>query len=151
MAAFNVISHKAFENATITVILLNSLTLALEKQGEAPEYYMQVVETIFLVLYSFEMCMKILGMGFILGASAYLRDFWGCLDFIIVMSAYWEVIASSPAQGIAKSDIGDEEEGGANINALRAFRVLRPLRTITSIKGLRVLVTSILEAIPMLK
>ena len=108
---------------------------------------MILVDNIFLGLYTFEMCMKILGMGFIFGQNAYLRDFWGVLDFIIVSSAYFTLFTTVPPQGIVKV----EGEGGANLNALRAFRVLRPLRTITSIKGLRVLVVSILSALPMLK
>ena len=93
------------------------------------------------------MVMKILGMGLIFSDNAYLRDFWGLLDFLIVNSAYFSLFQETPQQGIIKS----ETEGGANLNALRAFRVLRPLRTITSIKGLRLLVESILNALPMLK
>lgn len=94
------------------------------------------------------MCLKILGMGFILPQHAYLRDVWGVLDFVIVMTAYLTLFNTPEKQGIVPSD---DESGGTNFAALRAFRVLRPLRTITSIKGLRVLVVSILSALPMLK
>jgi hypothetical protein len=38
-----------------------------------------------------------------------------------------------------------------SLNALRAFRVLRPLRSITAIRGLRILVQSLLAALPLLK
>lgn len=37
------------------------------------------------------------------------------------------------------------------MSGLRVFRVMRPLKTITSIKGLKVLVMAILSAIPLLK
>jgi hypothetical protein len=47
-----------------------------------------LVENIFLGLYTFEMVMKIMGLGFIFNKGAYLRDPWNILDFIIVMSAY---------------------------------------------------------------
>lgn len=46
------------------------------------------MENIFLALYSVEMVLKILGLGFVFNKGAYLRDPWNILDFIIVMSAY---------------------------------------------------------------
>jgi hypothetical protein len=35
------------------------------------------------------MLAKMIAMGLILDKNAYLRDAWGLLDFIIVMSAYF--------------------------------------------------------------
>jgi hypothetical protein len=148
-AARVIVTTNAFENATITVILLNSGTLAVETAGEDPSPEMALVESIFLVLYTVEMCLKILAYGFILDDDAYLRDFWGILDFTIVMSAYYGMLATPPKSTIAQIENGTE--GGANLNALRAFRVLRPLRTITTIKGLKILVTSVLDSLPMMK
>jgi hypothetical protein len=40
--------------------------------------------------------------------------------------------------------------GGANLAALRSFRVLRPLRTISGIEGLRIIVSSMIAAMPLL-
>lgn len=64
------------------------------------------------------MCMKILGYGFIFNKGAYLRDAWNVLDFVIVISGYISMILSG---------------GGVNLSVLRSFRVIRPLRTISSI------------------
>lgn len=47
-----------------------------------------MIESIFLVLYTTELVLKIIGMGLVFNEGAYLRDFWGILDFIIVSSAY---------------------------------------------------------------
>lgn len=148
-AALLIINQKAFENCTITVIMLNSVTLAAENPQDEPGPIMTLIDDIFLILYTIEMCLKIIGMGFVFNEGAYLRDFWGNLDFIIVSSAYLTML-----QGSADTKVVDEdnpEEGGFNLSALRAFRVLRPLRTITTIKGLRVLVVSVLSALPMMK
>ena len=41
--------------------------------------------------------------------------------------------------------------GNLKLNALRSFRVLRPLKTISSIEGLRLLVVALLSAIPLLR
>jgi len=59
--AYAIISHKIFENATITIILLNSLTLGYENPMIEPERSMEIIDNVFLALYTFEMCMKILG------------------------------------------------------------------------------------------
>ena len=90
--ALVIITQKAFEYATITVILLNSVTLALENPQDEPSPEMEVIESIFLVLYTTEMVLKIIGMGFIFNKGAYLTDFWGILDFIIVSSAYLTMV-----------------------------------------------------------
>ena len=38
--------------------------------------------------------------------------------------------------------------GGDNISAIRTLRILRPLRTISFFKGMRILVRSILTSVP---
>lgn len=44
------------------------------------------------MLYSIEMILKILGLGFIYGDGAYIKDSWNILDFVIVMSGYVTLI-----------------------------------------------------------
>ena len=89
MAASKIILHKAFETITITVILLNSITLGMEDPLSVSTTPTEdAIENIFLSAYSIEMVLKILGMGFLFNTGAYLRDPWNILDFIIVMSAY---------------------------------------------------------------
>ena len=58
-------------------------------------------------LYTVEMILKIVGLGFFFGSkNAYLRDLWNVLDFTIVMSAYLTI-----AQDLLKgeSDIAEDE------------------------------------------
>jgi Ion transport protein len=87
--AYNVIKNKIFENFTIGVILANSISLCLEDPLAVGTTATQTaVEYIFLACYTFEMILKILGLGFIFNKGAYLRDPWNILDFVIVMSAY---------------------------------------------------------------
>jgi len=75
-------------------------------------------------------------MGFLFGKGAYLQDAWNILDFAIVCSAYFSIFASGSS---------------INLSVLRSFRVLRPLRTISSIEGLKLLVTALLSALPLLR
>lgn len=46
----------------------------------------------FLSIYTIEMLLKIIGMGFILNKGAYLRDYWNILDFVIVITSYYPLI-----------------------------------------------------------
>jgi len=82
------------------------------------------------------MVFKILGMGFIMNKGAYLRDYWNILDFTIVMTGYLTILMSG---------------GGINLGVLRSFRVLRPLRTISGVEGLRIIVSALVSSLPLLR
>ncbi len=82
------------------------------------------------------MLLKIFALGFVLTKNSYLRDAWNILDFTIVVAGYIPYLFSG---------------GGANISALRSFRVLRPLRTISGIEGLRVIVGALISSMPLLR
>ena len=86
------------------------------------------------------MILKILGQGFIFNKGAYLQDYFNMLDFFIIMSAYLSMM---------QSDKG--KEGGIQLSSLRAFRVLKPLRAVNNVPGLRLIMSSILSALPLLK
>ena len=91
---------------------------------------------IFQYLYTVEMVFKIVSMGFILNDGSYIRDAWNILDFTIIGSGYLGMIMAGK---------------GANLQVLRSFRVIRPLRSISSIQGLKVIVSSLMNAIPLLR
>jgi hypothetical protein len=69
-----IISHNAFEGVSLLVILCNSVTLALEDptwgDSDTPAY-MQIFDYVFLGLYTVEMTLKILGLGFLFAKGAY--------------------------------------------------------------------------------
>ena len=81
---------------------------------------MLMADDIFQYLYTIEMFVKILSLGFVLNKGSYLRDAWNILDFIIIASGYLGMFL----QG-----------SGVNLSVLRSFRVIRPLRTISSVQG----------------
>ena len=43
---------------------------------------------VFLALYTTEMILKILGMGFVMNNGSYLRDGWNIIDFVVVLVCY---------------------------------------------------------------
>ncbi|GFY44051.1 voltage-dependent calcium channel type D subunit alpha-1, partial [Trichonephila inaurata madagascariensis] len=106
----------------------NSVNATLEK-----------VEYIFLVIFTLECVMKIIAYGFILHPGAYLRNTWNLLDFIIVVI------------GVVSTALSNLMKDGFDVKALRAFRVLRPLRLVSGVPSLQVVLNSILKAmIPLL-
>jgi len=97
---------------------------------------MNIADEVFQILYTIEMGIKILSMGFLFNYGAYLRDPWNILDFVIIASGYMSMFLSG---------------SGVNLSALRSFRVIRPLRTISSVAGLRIIVSALINAIPLLR
>lgn len=79
-----------------------------------------------------------------MGDGSYLRDWWNVLDFIIVISSLLSV------GGDDTQASNDDDDSGFNAQGMRSFRVARPLRTISSIKGLKVLMSALISALPML-
>lgn len=83
-----IIETKTFENLTILVIVANSAVMVIEDPNEKnPSPTFKMIDDIFNILYTTEMCLKIMGLGFIFNEGAYLRDSWNILDFVIVISA----------------------------------------------------------------
>lgn len=131
-----IIKTASFEFVTILVIVSNSIVLALEEPGsDSQESIFTMLDQVFLALYTVEMVLKILGLGFILNPEAYLRDWWNVLDFVIVISGYFSLSSQS----------------ALNLQSLRVFRVLRPLRAVQNVEGLRILVQSLISALPLLR
>jgi len=99
MVAAAVISTKLFENASISVILANSLVMIFDDPTIAdPLPAFQVAENIFLALYTVEMVFKIVGMGFLFSENAYLMDSWNILDFVIVLISYFTLFTAAETE-----------------------------------------------------
>jgi hypothetical protein len=121
--------------------------------AEVPNPIFAKFELIFQYLYTVEMVIKILGLGFIFGKDSYMKDEWNILDFFIVMMGYVSMILESGNSEENQEDKPGEttEGGGFDVAGLRVFRVARPLKSISSVKGLKILIVAVLSALPMLK
>jgi hypothetical protein len=100
--------------------MLNSLKMATDDPLSTVSS-LPWVETTFTAIYVTEMSLKIMAFGFIFNKGSYLRDMWNIMDFFIVITSLLPIVINL----------------GFSVSALRAFRVLRPLRTITKIKALK--------------
>ncbi|XP_033105567.1 voltage-dependent L-type calcium channel subunit alpha-1D-like [Anneissia japonica] len=74
--------------------------------------------------------------------GAYLRNAWNLLDFIIVLIGIISTILT---------DLNTSQSSTLDVKALRAFRVVRPLRLVSGVPSLQVVLNAILRAmVPLL-
>ena len=141
-----IIGQPWFDPWTIGVILANSVTMMIDDPtGRNTNPLFDELEHVFLLLYTIEMILKILGLGLIFGENAYLTDSWNILDFVIVLSSYPPYFSN--AEAVVE---GGDSGGGLDLSGLRAFRVMRPLKTISSVRGLKILMQALFAAMPLL-
>ncbi|OWK02821.1 hypothetical protein Celaphus_00010257 [Cervus elaphus hippelaphus] len=100
------------------LIMCTILTNCVFMTQHDPPPWTKYVEYTFTAIYTFESLVKILARGFCLHAFTFLRDPWNWLDFSVIIMAY----------------VSENIKLG-NLSALRTFRVLRALKTISVIPG----------------
>ncbi|KAK6643713.1 hypothetical protein RUM43_005223 [Polyplax serrata] len=86
-------------------------------------------EFVFLAIYTAETIIKSIAKGFILNKYTYLRNPWNWLDFVVITSGY--------------ATIGMEV---GNLAGLRTFRVLRALKTVSIMPGLKTIINALLHS-----
>ncbi|NXP36158.1 SCN5A protein, partial [Leiothrix lutea] len=113
-------------------ILTNCVFMALtESSKSSPSSWNTYVESTFTGIYTFESLIKILATGFCLNEFTFLRDPWNWLDFTVIVMAY---------VGAFSSKLG-------NVSVLRTFRVLRALKTISVVPGLKIIVGALIQSV----
>ncbi|CAH2060517.1 unnamed protein product, partial [Iphiclides podalirius] len=136
---YDIVEWKPFEYMILTTIFANCIALAVftpYPSGDTnnTNQILEKVEWVFMVIFTGECIMKIIAYGFLFHPGAYLRNTWNSLDFTIVTIG----IVSMVLQYISKDSF--------DVKALRAFRVLRPLRLVSGVPSLQIVLNSILKA-----
>uniref|UniRef100_A0A4W6CRD9 Voltage-dependent T-type calcium channel subunit alpha n=1 Tax=Lates calcarifer TaxID=8187 RepID=A0A4W6CRD9_LATCA len=125
---------------SMLVILLNCVTLGMFHPCEDSNCdsercrILQDFDDFIFAFFAIEMVIKMVALG-IFGKKCYLGDTWNRLDFFIVLAGMLEY--SLNLQNVSFS-------------AVRTVRVLRPLRAINRVPSMRILVTLLLDTLPML-
>ncbi|XP_058978210.1 sodium channel protein para-like isoform X24 [Musca domestica] len=127
--AIYILVHPLFSLFIITTILTNCILMIMPTTPTV-----ESTEVIFTGIYTFESAVKVMARGFILCPFTYLRDAWNWLDFVVIALAY-------VTMGI---DLG-------NLAALRTFRVLRALKTVAIVPGLKTIVGAVIESVKNLR
>ncbi|XP_035271256.1 sodium channel, voltage gated, type V-like, alpha b isoform X3 [Anguilla anguilla] len=125
-ASIRILVHSLFSLFIMCTILTNCCFMAMSEPAQWAKY----VEYTFTGIYTFESLIKILARGFCVGPFTFLRDPWNWLDFSVIVMAYVTEFV----------DLG-------NVSALRTFRVLRALKTISVIPGLKTIVGALIQSV----
>ncbi|KAK1906414.1 Voltage-dependent L-type calcium channel subunit alpha-1C [Dissostichus eleginoides] len=116
----------------------------------SPPPVIERVEYLFLIIFTVEAFLKVIAYGLLFHPNAYLRNGWNLLDFIIVVVGLFSAILEQATKGDGATPIGGKA-AGFDVKALRAFRVLRPLRLVSGVPSLQVVLNSIIKAmVPLL-
>ena len=119
--ALKIVKSRPFEIASLCVIAVNSVMLALDDPTTNNDNN-ATTDLVLLIIYTVEMCFKIVALGFIFNKDSYMRDPWNIVDIVIIGTGYLPYIISGSS---------------FNLSALRSLRVLRPLKSVTKIKALK--------------
>ncbi|KAM4820283.1 voltage-dependent T-type calcium channel subunit alpha-1H [Thomomys bottae] len=122
------------------VIMLNCVTLGMFQPCEDVEcrsercHILEAFDDFIFAFFAVEMVIKMVALG-LFGQKCYLGDTWNRLDFFIVMAGMMEYSLDGH---------------NVSLSAIRTVRVLRPLRAINRVPSMRILVTLLLDTLPML-
>uniref|UniRef100_A0A8D0CPG0 Voltage-dependent L-type calcium channel subunit alpha n=1 Tax=Sander lucioperca TaxID=283035 RepID=A0A8D0CPG0_SANLU len=147
-ACISIVEWKTFEIIILLTIFANCIALAVflpmpEEDSNNTNTSLESLEYIFLIIFTLECFLKIVAYGLVFHEGAYLRNCWNILDFVIVFMGLF-TFALDTINKIA--GVPMEKGGGFDMKALRAFRVLRPLRLVSGVPSLQVVMNSILKA-----
>ncbi|XP_078024671.1 calcium channel, voltage-dependent, L type, alpha 1D subunit, a isoform X8 [Epinephelus lanceolatus] len=164
-ACISLVEWKPFDIFILIAIFANCMALAVyvpfpEDDSNSTNHDLETVEYAFLIIFTIETFLKIIAYGLVMHQNAYVRNGWNMLDFVIVVIGLFSVVLEL----LTKEEKSDGEEsnhpsmhghggkpGGFDVKALRAFRVLRPLRLVSGVPSLQVVLNSIIKAmVPLL-
>eukprot|EP00076_Gallus_gallus_P042880 XP_025008418.1 sodium channel protein type 1 subunit alpha isoform X5 [Gallus gallus] len=124
--AIKILVHSLFSMLIMCTILTNCVFMTMSN----PPDWTKNVEYTFTGIYTFESLIKIIARGFCLEDFTFLRDPWNWLDFTVITFAYVTEFVNL-----------------GNVSALRTFRVLRALKTISVIPGLKTIVGALIQSV----
>uniref|UniRef100_A0A3Q3IRH6 Voltage-dependent L-type calcium channel subunit alpha n=1 Tax=Monopterus albus TaxID=43700 RepID=A0A3Q3IRH6_MONAL len=165
-ACISLVEWKPFDTFILIAIFANCMALAVyipfpEDDSNSTNHDLETVEYAFLIIFTIETFLKIIAYGLVMHQNAYVRNGWNMLDFVIVVIGLFSVVL----EFLTKDEKGEGngasshptahghggKPGGFDVKALRAFRVLRPLRLVSGVPSLQVVLNSIIKAmVPLL-
>ncbi|XP_026130790.1 voltage-dependent L-type calcium channel subunit alpha-1D isoform X4 [Carassius auratus] len=163
-ACISLVEWKPFDVFILIAIFANCMALAVyipfpEDDSNSINHDLETVEYAFLIIFTIETFLKIIAYGLVMHQNAYVRNGWNMLDFVIVVIGLFSVVLEVLTKDGEKESVGSHpsvpghggKPGGFDVKALRAFRVLRPLRLVSGVPSLQVVLNSIIKAmVPLL-
>jgi hypothetical protein len=129
------IISSAFEKFTALVILVNVIFAALAANweianiGKTPPVYMQLVEIVFLVIYSVELMMRLAVHGKFFFCNLNMK--WNLFDFTLVIFTIFDLLV---ALILAE---GGQQGGNFNISYMRMLRLLKLVKILRTLRVIK--------------
>uniref|UniRef100_A0A3B4AY44 Voltage-dependent L-type calcium channel subunit alpha n=1 Tax=Periophthalmus magnuspinnatus TaxID=409849 RepID=A0A3B4AY44_9GOBI len=156
-AALHIVEWKPFDIFILLAIFANCVALGVSKpfpedDSNSTNHDLEQVEYVFLIIFTIETFLKILAYGLVMHPSSYIRNGWNLLDFVIVIVGLFSVVLETMTHKSGEQTHHmPGKPGGLDVKALRAFRVLRPLRLVSGVPSLQIVLNSIMKAmVPLL-
>uniref|UniRef100_A0AAY4E4G3 Voltage-dependent L-type calcium channel subunit alpha n=1 Tax=Denticeps clupeoides TaxID=299321 RepID=A0AAY4E4G3_9TELE len=167
-AALSIVEWKPFDIFILLAIFANCVALGVSKPFpeddsnatnhdlvsrcfRTDQRFFEQVEYVFLIIFTIETFLKILAYGLVMHPSSYIRNGWNLLDFVIVIVGLFSVVLETATHKPGEAHHMPGKPGGLDVKALRAFRVLRPLRLVSGVPSLQIVLNSIMKAmVPLL-
>ncbi|GCC30277.1 hypothetical protein chiPu_0008725 [Chiloscyllium punctatum] len=134
-ACINIVEWKyplKYENIRNCKLLNIKMFASIKDDSNATNSNLERVEYLFLIIFTVEAFLKVIAYGLLFHPNAYLRNGWNLLDFIIVVVGLFSAILEQATKAEGINPIGGKA-AGFDVKALRAFRVLRPLRLVSGV------------------
>ncbi|XP_019646495.1 PREDICTED: voltage-dependent T-type calcium channel subunit alpha-1H-like isoform X6 [Branchiostoma belcheri] len=137
------VNKKWFDHVILIFIFMNCITLAMERPKIDPDsgerMFLTIANHVFTVIFTLEMSVKVLALGFVFGEGAYLKSGWNVIDgFLVTISLADTVIMVSSNSSPKIFGI---------LRVFRLLRTLRPLRVISRAPGLKLVVQTLLSSL----
>uniref|UniRef100_H2SA80 Voltage-dependent L-type calcium channel subunit alpha n=1 Tax=Takifugu rubripes TaxID=31033 RepID=H2SA80_TAKRU len=155
-ACISLVEWKPFDIFILLSIFANCVALAIYipfpgDDSNSTNQELETVEYAFLIIFTIETFLKIIAYGLVMHQNSYVRNGWNLLDFVIVIVGLFSVALEMITKDADSSGQSGGKPGGFDVKALRAFRVLRPLRLVSGVPSLQVVLNSIIKAmVPLL-
>ncbi|KAM6925423.1 LOW QUALITY PROTEIN: voltage-dependent L-type calcium channel subunit alpha-1D [Xenentodon cancila] len=155
-ACISLVEWKPFDIFILLSIFANCVALAIYipfpgDDSNSTNQELEKVEYAFLIIFTIETFLKIIAYGLVMHQNSYVRNGWNMLDFVIVIVGLFSVVLEMITKDADAGGQSGGKPGGFDVKALRAFRVLRPLRLVSGVPSLQVVLNSIIKAmVPLL-
>ena len=127
----DVAEHPQFNHFFLALICLNTLTMSIEHHGMDVDlqYGLVIANTVFTIFFTFEVLIKIIGLG----AWHFFSDSFNRFDFLLVLLAIIElvtlaVLGTYDFRGSSDSYDASSSSEQTIMSALRGLKVLRTFR-----------------------
>ncbi|KAL6459509.1 hypothetical protein MHYP_G00312680 [Metynnis hypsauchen] len=152
-----VVNSTYFEYLMFTLILLNTICLAMQHHGQSASFNiaMNILNMLFTGLFTVEMILKLIAFK----PRGYFSDPWNVFDFLIVIGSIIDVIlseinpadpsASTPSSVVRpmqRENQNPEDNARISITFFRLFRVMRLVKLLSRGEGIRTLLWTFIKS-----